>query len=205
MFIKAIILDTSPPQQQNILFPSLLFPSKEQILEGRKKMVYVLVKILKGLTGSTAQSFHCKFAWNEVLTNRHTRRVTDIDESELGIALQEVIKHRTIRGKFNSVHPDLRAQRITRLEVREDGIFFHRDDQLATRQQLEDEAKQTSVSQIAAWTRRLGSAAFNTQNYPLALLHYEKSVNCDPESLDAWTSFASTLSETNALIEVHIL
>ena len=160
-------------------------------------MVYVLVKILKGLTASPAQSFHCKFAWNEVLTNRHTRRVTDIDESELGIALQEVIKHRTIRGKFNSVHPDLRAQGITRLEVGEDGIFFHRDGWQETGNKVWD------TKQVAALARRLGNVAFNDKNFSLALRYHEKSANIDPESMEAWTSLTTTLSETNALREVR--
>ena len=167
-------------------------------------MVYVLLKILKGLTGSSAQRFHCKFAWNEVLTNRHTRRVTDIDESELGIALQEVIKHRIIRGKFNSVHPDLRARGIVKVEVGEKGFIFRREGWLETGDQ---DAGDIGQAEVAGWVRNLGIAAFDAKEYRRALIYFEKSVNMLPESMEAWTSLASTLSEMNAHNEVrpHIL
>ena len=41
--------------------------------------------------------------------------------------LMETIKNFTVRGKFESVHPDLRAEGVTRIEVSEEGITFHRD------------------------------------------------------------------------------
>ena len=34
------------------------------------------------------------------------------------------IHYKTIRGKFSSVHPDLAAEGITRVEVREDGLHL---------------------------------------------------------------------------------
>ena len=46
---------------------------------------------------------------------------------ELGAALREVIHHKTIRDKFTSVHPDLRARGITRVEVRDEGLYFARE------------------------------------------------------------------------------
>ena len=39
----------------------------------------------------------------------------------------KVINYFTIRGTFNSVHPDLRVQGVTRVEVGEHGFIFHRD------------------------------------------------------------------------------
>ena len=57
----------------------------------------------------------------DVLTNREPA------SDELGAALREVIHYDTIRGKFISVHPDLRAQGITRVEVRDDGLYFARE------------------------------------------------------------------------------
>ena len=43
---------------------------------------------------------------------------------ELGTAIKEIIQYDTIRGKFSSVHPDLVAEGITRVEVDEEGLHF---------------------------------------------------------------------------------
>ena len=43
---------------------------------------------------------------------------------ELGAAIKEIIHHSTIRGKFSSVHPDLKVEGITRVEVGEEGLLF---------------------------------------------------------------------------------
>lgn len=83
----------------------------------------MLAKILKWLTGSKAKSYEIKF----VLFDTHLGSLKDISESEFGAALQEVIHCRQIRGKFNSVYPDLRAKGVTRVEVSSQGITFHRD------------------------------------------------------------------------------
>ena len=43
---------------------------------------------------------------------------------EVGAAIKEIIHFKTIRGKFSSVHPDLAAEGITRVEVGEEGLHF---------------------------------------------------------------------------------
>ena len=43
---------------------------------------------------------------------------------EVVAAIKEVIHFKTLRGKFSSVHPDLLAEGITRVEVVQDGIQF---------------------------------------------------------------------------------
>ena len=43
---------------------------------------------------------------------------------EVGAAIKEMIHHKTLRGKFSSVHPDLAAEGITRVEVEEEGLCF---------------------------------------------------------------------------------
>ena len=43
---------------------------------------------------------------------------------EVGAAIKEVIHYPTIRGKFSSVHPDLVAVGITRVELGEEGLHF---------------------------------------------------------------------------------
>ena len=46
------------------------------------------------------------------------------DVEELGEFVQEVIHHYTLRGKFSSVHPELRRQGIIRVEVGKEGLHF---------------------------------------------------------------------------------
>ena len=84
--------------------------------------MYVLIKILKFCTGSSAKSYQCKYAINDALKNRD---VSDVDE--LGNHIQEVIHYYTLRGKFSSIHPELRREGITRVEVGKEGLHFIRD------------------------------------------------------------------------------
>ena len=46
---------------------------------------------------------------------------------ELGSVIQEVIHYHTLRGKFSSVHPELRREGIIKVEVGEEGLHFIRD------------------------------------------------------------------------------
>ena len=106
------------PLSQSILFLN------EYTLRG-KRDVYILVKILKWLTASTSKSFQCKYAAHSALLNKW--RTKGISDNELGGAVQDVIHHHTIRGKFDSVHPDLQAEGVTKVEVGDHGLTFHRD------------------------------------------------------------------------------
>ena len=72
----------------------------------------MLAKILKWLTGSRAKSYQIKYAVRELLETKSC-----IAEEELGVILQEVIHHQSIRGMFNSVHPDLKAEGVTSVEL----------------------------------------------------------------------------------------
>ena len=83
--------------------------------------VYVLIKILKFCTGSSAKSYQCKFGISHILKNR----VVAVED--LGKAIQEVIHHKTLRGKFSSVHPELRREGIVRVDVGEKGLHFIRE------------------------------------------------------------------------------
>ena len=58
---------------------------------------------------------------NEVLMNR------DVAEEEFGDVIQDLIHHRTLRGKFSSVHPALRREGIIRVEVGKEGLHFVQD------------------------------------------------------------------------------
>ena len=95
---------------------------RDQTLEGKKMDAYVLLKILKYCTDSPARSYQMKFAVDQVFLNK------GIDSTEdLGTAIKEIIHYNTIRGKFSSVHPDLAAEGITRVEVGEEGLHFIAD------------------------------------------------------------------------------
>ena len=83
--------------------------------------MYAILKIIKYCTGSSARSYQCKYAVNDAFKNK------DIESmEEVGAAIKEIINYRTIRGKFSSVHPDLAAEGITRVEAGEEGLHFIR-------------------------------------------------------------------------------
>ena len=80
---------------------------------------YVLLKILKYCTDSPVRSYQMKFVVDRVFANK------SIDSTEdLGTAIKMIIRYLTIRGKFSTVHPDLAAEGITRVEVGEKGLHF---------------------------------------------------------------------------------
>ena len=83
--------------------------------------MYVLIKILKFCTASSTKSYQCKFAINYVITSK------DVAVEDLGKVIKEVIHYRTLRGKFSSVHPELRREGIVRVEVGKEGLQFIRE------------------------------------------------------------------------------
>ena len=91
----------------------------DSVLSGKKLEAYVMLKILKYCTDSSARSYQCKFAVDQVFRNKKIESM-----EELGAAIKEIIQYYTIRGKFSSVHPDLAAEGIARVEVGEEGLFF---------------------------------------------------------------------------------
>jgi len=109
---RLINRDTVLPSQ------TLLFMN-DSVLSGNKLQAYTMLKILKYCTGSSARSYQCKFAVQQVFMNKNIESM-----EELGAAIKEIIQHKTIRGKFSSVHPDLAAEGITRVEVGVEGLHF---------------------------------------------------------------------------------
>ena len=83
--------------------------------------MYVIIKILKFCSGSSAKSYAIKHTINNALGIR------DVAVEVLGNVIQEVIHHYTIRGKFSSIHPELRREGIIRVEVGKEGLHFIRD------------------------------------------------------------------------------
>ena len=74
---------------------------------------------MKYCTGSSARSYQCKYAIDQVFMNKSIESM-----EEVGAAIKEIIHFKNIRGKFSSVHPDLAAEGITRVEVGEEGLIF---------------------------------------------------------------------------------
>ena len=91
----------------------------EQTLKGRKLDLYVLLKILKYCTGSSARSYQCKYAVKDASMRNSIQSM-----EEVGATIKAVIQYKTIRGKFSSIHPDLAAEGITGVEVGEEGLHF---------------------------------------------------------------------------------
>ena len=110
----------SLPNFLTFFFQNLLFLNRDT-LHGLRHHVYVLIKILKFCTGSSAKSYQCKFGIRNVLDNQV------VAAEELGKAIQEVIHYKRLRGKFSSVHPELRREGVVRVEVGENGFKFIRD------------------------------------------------------------------------------
>ena len=100
---------------------SLLF-LRDGTLSGRKREVYVLAKMVKTFTASSAKSIQLKMAVEIVLAS-----IKDISSADLGASLRSVLQHPEIRGQFSSIHPDLRAEGVTRVEVTDQGLCFLRD------------------------------------------------------------------------------
>ena len=102
---------------------------EDRTLKGIKKELYVILKVLKYCTQrkskdstiSKVSSYTLKIAIDSVLRNR------DPERKEFGSALRAILQHETLRGRFDSVSEDLEAEGITRVEVGEEGLIFHRD------------------------------------------------------------------------------
>ena len=60
----------------------------------------------------------CKFAVNQVLGNKEPT------SNKIGEALREVINFANIRGKFDSIHPDLKNIGVTKIEIGDNGLKF---------------------------------------------------------------------------------
>ena len=90
-------------------------------LQGTKIKVYVLLKILKFCTGSSAKSYQCNFAVDQVLLN------IEPESDKIGEAIREVINYQNIRGMFTSVHGDLAELGVTRIVIGDSGLHFEGD------------------------------------------------------------------------------
>ena len=102
---------------------TLLFMD-DKTLQGKKLEAYVLLKILKYCTGSSAKSYDIKFAIRLTFPHESIKGM-----EEMGLAIKKVINQRILRDKFSSIHPDLAAEGIIRVEVGEEGLHFIRSNE----------------------------------------------------------------------------
>ena len=91
-------------------------------MSGRKRDVYVLLKILKTCTDSKATSYKVKFAVEMMLDS-------DPDQTGMGQAVRRVMEYRTIKNKFASIHPDLEKEGFTGVKVTDTGFLFLKNSQ----------------------------------------------------------------------------
>ena len=72
---------------------------RDQTLRGPKLQLYLLLKILKVVTGAKTRSFDLKFAMDMTYGNSVP------DENKLGEAVKKVWNYKTMKGKaFSNIH-----------------------------------------------------------------------------------------------------
>ena len=94
----------------------------DSVLKENKLEAYAILKILKYCTGSVARSYQRKVCYVRSIQEQSIDGI-----EEVGAAIKEIINYQTIRGKFSSVHPELRREGITKIEVGKEGLRFLRD------------------------------------------------------------------------------
>merc|ERR1712106_1247867 len=66
----------------------------------------------------SAKSFQLKWAVDTIFMN------SSPDREKLGQALHQVMDHRTVRGMFGGVHPDLQSLGVTEVKVGDKEVEF---------------------------------------------------------------------------------
>ena len=90
----------------------------EKTLEGTRKKLYQLLKVIKYCTGSTAKSYECKFAIHMTFLNIEPK------EEHLGLSLMKAMEHHLIKGSFDGVRKELRDVGIEDIVLRENCVEF---------------------------------------------------------------------------------
>ena len=93
----------------------------DQTLQGNKKTIYLMLKIIKFCTGSSAKSYQCKFAIDQTFGSREP------EIGKIGEAIREVINYKNIRGMFSFVHTDLAKLGVTKIVIGDSGLHFEGD------------------------------------------------------------------------------
>ena len=142
--------------------------------------------MLKHFTGSSVKSYMVKFALN---MSNFGENVED-----LGFYIRRVLHHWTIKDKFSSVHPELRAMGITGVEVGDSGFIFHRRD-------VSMSAKQKEVEEAEKEKER-GNEAHRRKDFARAMVHYQRALDIDSENVIYWSNLTAVMFEIKAFREV---
>ena len=146
--------------------------------------------MLKHFTGSYIKSYMLKFALNMSLLG------ADVNASNMGLNIRRVLCHWTIKDKFSSVHPELRAMGITAVEVEDTGFIFHKKDVGVSTKQKETERAERE--------KERGNKAYREADFAKAIVHYERALDIDSENAIYWGNLSAVMFETKAFKEVCI-
>ena len=166
-------------------FQSVPFVS-DQTLAGENLHIYALIKMLKHFTGSSVKSYMVKFALNMMFGA--------MSKDDLGFNIRRVLRHWTIKDKFSSVHPELRAMGIICVEVGDNGFIFHRKD-------FGWNAKQEEVKEGEKEKER-GNLAYKKSDFARAMVHYQRALDLDSENVIYWSNLSAVMFEIRAFKEV---
>ena len=143
--------------------------------------------MLKHFTGSTVKSYMIKFALNMTLLGGNP--------SSWGLSINKrVLSHWTMKDKFWSVHPDLRALGISAIEVGEKGIFFLRKDVGCSGDQKKMEEAEKAMER--------GTEAYIKEDFTEAISHYERALDIDSENYIHWGNLSAVMFKVQAFKEV---
>ena len=144
--------------------------------------------MLKHFTGSSAKSYMIKFALKMSFS------LFEDNRKDLGFNIRRVLRHWTIKDKFSSVHPELRAMGITGVEVGDSGFIFHRKD-------VDLSAKQKEVKEAETEKER-GNEAYRRKDFAKAIVHYQKALDIDSENIINWSNLTAVMFQIRAFREV---
>ena len=162
----------------------------DQTLAGEKLYIYALLKMLKHFTGSSVKSYMIKFAFKMSFLGLR------VNACDLGLNIRRVLRHRTIKDKFSSVHPDLRVMGITAVEVADSGFIFHRND-------VGFSAKQKEVKEAEKEKER-GNEAYRKADFAQAIVHYQRALDIDSENVIYWSNLSAVMFQMESFKEVCI-
>ena len=144
--------------------------------------------MLKHFTGSSAKSYMIKFALKMSFS------LFEDNRKDLGFNIRRVLRHWTIKDKFSSVHPELRAMGITGVEVGDSGFIFHRKD-------VDLSAKQKEVKEAETEKER-GNEAYRRKDFAKAIVHYQRALDIDSENIINWSNLTAVMFQIKAFREV---
>ena len=145
--------------------------------------------MLKYFTDSTIKSYMAKFAIETTVFNGY-------EGEKVGLSIRRVIDHWTIRGKFSSVHPDLRRKGIVSIEVGDTDFIFHREEESTRKNKYQCEAERGRLE---------GNSAYLKKNFAAAMTQYGRALSRDPQNIVLWSNLAAVMFEVNAFNEVRFL